>query len=158
MFSFESNSKQTAQGTTFNLTVQRNASDTAESTSVSYQVIQGSAKEGADFEVENNTLTWAANDNADKSISIVIADDLENTELAESFFIRLYNPTNGATLGSNNYNTINIDGQINTGTGSFEFSEQTIPENIGEYTVNVNRLGSTVGAIAFQYDVTSGQR
>jgi choice-of-anchor B domain-containing protein len=157
MFSFESNSTQTAQGTTFNLTVQRNASDTAESTSVSYQVIQGSAKEGADFEVENNTLTWAANDNADKSISIVIADDLENTELAESFFIRLYNPTNGATLGPNNYNTINIDGQINTGTGSFEFSEQTIPENIGEYTVNVNRLGSTVGAIAFQYDMTSGQ-
>ena len=157
MFSFESKSTQTAQGTTFNLTVQRNASDAAESTSVSYQVIQGSAKEAADFEVENNTLTWAANDNADKSISIVIADDLENTELAESFFIRLYNPTNGATLGSNNYNTINIDGQINTGTGSFEFSEQTIPENVGEYTVNVNRLGSTVGAIAFQYNMTSGQ-
>ena len=60
-------------------------------------------------------------------------------------------------MGSNNYNTINIDGQINTGTGSFEFSEQTIPENVGEYTVNVNRLGSTVGAIAFQYNMTSGQ-
>ena len=157
MFSFESNSTQTPQGTTFNLTVQRNASDSTESAAVSYQVIQGSAKPVDDFTVENNTLTWAANDNTDKTISIVIADDMENTELAESFFIRLYNPTNGATLGSNNYNTINIDGQINTGTGSFEFSEQTISETVGEYTVNVNRLGSTVGSIAFQYNMTSGE-
>jgi choice-of-anchor B domain-containing protein len=157
MFSFTSKSTQTPQGTTLNLSVQRNGSDTTESVAVSYQVIQGSAKQGDDFTVTNSTLTWAANDNTDKAISIVIADDLENTELAESFFIRLYNPTNGAVLGLNNYNTINIDGQISTGSGSFEFSEQTIAENVDKYTVNVNRLGSTSGSVAFQYNMTSGQ-
>jgi len=157
MFSFESNSTQTAQGTTLNLTVQRNASDTAESAAVSYQVIQGSAKEGTDFDLENNTLTWTANDNADKTISIDISDDLTNIELSESFFIRLYNPTNGATLGSNSYNTINIDGLLNKGAGNFEFDEQTIAENVNEYIVNVNRIGSTVGSIAFQYQLTSGE-
>jgi hypothetical protein len=157
MFSFTSKSTQTAQGTTLNLSVQRNGSDITESASVSYQVIQGSAKQGSDFNVENNTLTWAANDNADKAISIEISDDLTNIELSESFFIRLYNPTSGATLGSNSYNTINIDGLINKGSGSFEFEQQTIAENVGEYTVNVNRIGSTVGNIAFAYQLTSGQ-
>jgi choice-of-anchor B domain-containing protein len=157
MFSFVSKSTQTAQGTTFNLTVERNASDTALSAAVSYQVIQGSAKQNTDFEVESNTLTWAANDNADKSISITIADDPTSTEIAESFFIRLYNPTNGATLGSNNYNTINIDGLVDNGTGSFEFDQQTIAENVDEYTVNVNRIGSKAGSIAFQYQLVSGE-
>jgi choice-of-anchor B domain-containing protein len=157
MFSFTSKSTQTAQGTTLNLIVQRNGSNITESTAVSYQVIQGSAKKGTDFDVENNTLTWAANDNANKTISIDIADDLTNTEFSESFFIRLYNPTNGATLGSNSYNTINITGLIDKGTGSFEFDEQTIAENVEEYTVNVNRMGSTSGSISFQYQLTSGQ-
>jgi choice-of-anchor B domain-containing protein len=157
MFSFINKSTQTAQGTTLNLTVQRNGSDITESASVSYQVIQGSAKQGTDFTVENNTLTWAENDNTDKTVSIEISDDLTNIELSESFFIRLYNPTNGATLGSNSYNTINIDGLINKGSGSFEFEQQTIAENVNEYTVNVNRIGSTIGSIAFSYQLTSGQ-
>jgi choice-of-anchor B domain-containing protein len=157
MFGFESKSTQTAQGTTLNLSVQRNGSDITENASVSYQVIQGSAKQGTDFDLENNTLTWAANDNTDKTISIDISDDLTNIELTESFFIRLYNPTNGATLGSNSYSTINIDGLINKGAGNFEFDQQTIAENVNEYIVNVNRIGSTVGSIAFQYQLTSGE-
>jgi choice-of-anchor B domain-containing protein len=157
MFGFLTKSTQTAQGTTFNLTVERNASDASLGAAVSYQVIQGSAKQGTDFEVDNNTLTWAANDNADKTISITIADDPTSTEIAESFFIRLYNPTNSATLGTNNYNTINIDGLVDNGTGSFEFDQQTIAENIDEYTVNVNRIGSKAGSIAFQYQLTSGE-
>jgi len=157
MFSFTSKSTQTAQGTTVNLSVERNGSDFTQSASVSYQVIQGSAKQGTDFELENNTLTWAANDNTNKVISIVIADDPTSTELAESFFIRLYNPTGGATLGSNNYNTIKIDGLIDNGTGSFEFDQQTIAENVDKYNVNVNRIGSTAGNLAFQYQLTSGE-
>ncbi|TWX57030.1 choice-of-anchor B family protein [Colwellia hornerae] len=157
MFGFENKSTQTAQGTSFDLTVQRNASNASTSAAVSYQVIQGSAKQDTDFTVASSTLTWAANDNADKTISIAIADDPTSTEIAESFFIRLYNPTDGATLGANNYNTINIDGLVDNGSGSFEFNQQTIAENVGEYIVNVNRMGSTKGSIAFGYQLTSGE-
>ena len=157
MFSFTSNTTDTEQGTTLSLSVQRNGTDLAQSASVSYQVIQGSAKQDTDFLLGNNTLTWQVNDNAEKLISIQIADDITNTEFSESFFIRLYNPTNGATLGVNHFNTINIGGQVDNGTGTFELSQETIAENIGELSVNVNRMGSTTGNITFQYQLTSGQ-
>jgi len=154
-FSFLNESSETEPGTTLSLLVSRNGSDLTQSTAVSYQVIQGSAKIGEDFVVENSTLTWQANDNTDKTINIDILDNITGTEFTESFFIRLYNPTNGATLGVNNYNTINIAGIIDTGTGTFELSEKTIAENIGEYTVNVNRIGSTVGSTSYEYQLTS---
>jgi len=156
-FNFTSKSTETEQGTTLSLTVQRNGTDLTSSASVSYQVIQGSAKTGEDFQVENATLTWAENDNTDKTINIEISSDLTNTELEESFFVRLYNPTNGATIGINNYTTVNVDGLENKGTGSFEFSQKTIAENTNEYTVNVNRMGSTTGSISFQYQLTPGE-
>jgi choice-of-anchor B domain-containing protein len=156
-FSFTSKSTETEQGTTLSLSVQRNGTNLSESASVSYQVIQGSAKAGDDFQVENATLTWLANDNADKTIDIIIAADTTSTEFREKFFIRLYNPTNGATLGANNYNTINVAGLIDSGTGSFSLSQATVSENVGEYTVNVNRAGSTTGETSFGYQLTSEQ-
>jgi choice-of-anchor B domain-containing protein len=157
VFSFLNKSSETDPGTTLSLLVARNGSNLTQSTAVSYQVIQGSAKLGEDFDVENSTLIWLANDNTDKTINIDISDNLTSTEFSESFFIRLYNPTNGATLGVNNYNTVNIAGVIDKGTGTFEFSEKTIAENIEEYTVNVNRIGSNVGSTSYQYQLTSEQ-
>jgi choice-of-anchor B domain-containing protein len=156
-FAFTSKSTSTEQGTTLTLSVQRNGSDNTESVAVSFQVIQGSAKSGDDFQVENSTLTWQANDSTDKSINIEINNSTADTELVETFFIRLYNPTNGATLGENNYNTVNISGEVNKGVGTFEFSQVTIAENVNEYIVNVNRIGSTTGDIVFQYLLTSGE-
>jgi choice-of-anchor B domain-containing protein len=157
VFSFLNKRSEVDPGTTLSLLVARNGSNLTQSATVSYQVIQGSAKFGEDFDVENGTLTWLANDNTDKTINIDISDNLTGTEFSESFFIRLYNPTNGATLGINNYNTVNIAGVIDTGTATFELSEQTIAENIGQYTVNVNRIGSTVGSITYEYQLMSDQ-
>jgi choice-of-anchor B domain-containing protein len=156
-FSFTSKSTETEQGVTLSLSVKRNATNLANSASVSYQLIQGSAKSGEDFQAENATLTWAANDNADKTIDIIINSDATGTEFSEKFFIRLYNPTDGATLGANNYNTINVAGLIDSGTGSFAVSQATVSENTGEYAVNVNRVGSTTGETSFEYLLTSEQ-
>lgn len=157
MFSFSSKSTATEQGTTLSLSVQRNGSDITESAAVSYQAIQGSAKKGSDFDLENNTITWAANDNSEKFITIEIASEATNIEFPEAFFIRLYNPTNGATLGINSYNTINISGEVDRGTATFEFSEKTIAENTNEFAVNVNRIGSTIGTTSYQYQLISEQ-
>jgi len=156
-FSFTSKSTETEQGVTLSLSVKRNATNLANSASVSYQLIQGSAKSGEDFQAENATLTWAANDNTDKTIDIIINSDATGTEFSEKFFIRLYNPTDGATLGANNYNTINVAGLIDSGTGSFAVSQATVSENTGEYAVNVNRVGSTTGETSFEYLLTSEQ-
>lgn len=157
MFSFDSKSTATEQGTTLTLTVQRNGTDLAESAAVSYQVIQGSAKQGDDFVLENKTITWAANDNSEKFIIIDIANEAATIEFPETFFLRLYNPTNGAALGTNSYSTINISGDVDRGTATFEFSEKTISENVDEYVVNVNRIGSTTGTTSYQYQLTAGQ-
>ena len=156
-FSFASKQVETEQGVTLSLTVQRNGTDLKQSAAVSYQVIQGSAKAGEDFQAENNTLIWQANDNTNKTITIDISNDSTGSELPEQFFIRLFNPTNGATLGINHYSTINIAGVIDSGAASFSISQATIAENVGEYTVDVNRVGNTAGEISYQYQLTAEQ-
>jgi len=155
---FSSKSVKTGQGTKLSLSIQRNATNIDLSTSVSYQVIQGSAKETDDFQLENETITWLAGDNSDKLININIESDLQNPELPETFFIRLYNPTNGATLSESSYSTVTIDGDlIDDGVGSFAVAQEIIAENEGEYTVSVNRIGNSTGSIAFEYELTSEQ-
>lgn len=154
-FAFASKTISTEQGVTLSIDVQRNGTTIDEAVAVSYQVIQGSAQASSDYTVENNTLNWAANDNTAKSISIEINDDVTNSEFPESFFIRLYNPINGAVLGTNSYATVNIAGIVDTGAGTFSTNEVTISENSGEYIVEVNRVGSTTGELAFSYQLNA---
>jgi len=156
-FTFTSNEVATEQGNTLTVEVARNGVDVSESVAVAYQVIQGSAQEDSDYTVENQTLTWQANDNENKIISIDIAADDTGLEYQESFFIRLYNPENGATLGQNSYITVNIAGLEDMGAGSFSVNAATIAENQGEYTAEVNRIGSTTGSLTFDYSLSSNQ-
>ncbi|MCO4799394.1 MAG: choice-of-anchor B family protein, partial [Colwelliaceae bacterium] len=156
-FTFTSKEISTDQGETLIIDVQRNGTDISQATAVSYQVIQGSAKQSSDYTIENNTLNWSANDNEAKTISIDISEDTTSSEFPENFFIRLYNPVNGATLGQNSYATVNISGIADAGTGSFNFSEATVSENSGDYIVEVNRIGSSVGELTFDYQLTSNE-
>ncbi|MDT0603428.1 choice-of-anchor B family protein [Thalassotalea castellviae] len=154
-FAFTKNTFTTEQGVNLSIDVQRNGTETNEAVAVSYQIIQGSAQAGSDFVVANDTLTWAANDNADKTINIEIKDDLTASEFQESFFIRLYNPINGAVLGENSYATVNIIGIVDSGSGTFTENAVTLSENTGEYVVEVNRIGSTTGELTFNYQLTA---
>ncbi|MCP3675136.1 MAG: choice-of-anchor B family protein, partial [Gammaproteobacteria bacterium] len=156
--SFTTTETDTGQDTTLLLSVQRNGTDLSNNVSVDYQVIQGSAKENVDFQAENGTLTWQEDDNNDKLISITIAGDETNSELPESFFIRLFDPTNSATLGKNSYNTVTIEGDlIDAGAGTFALSQTTVAENSGELTIAVNRVGNSAGSISFQYTLSTEQ-
>jgi choice-of-anchor B domain-containing protein len=154
-FAFTNKAISTEQGVTLSIDVLRNGTDINEAVAVSYQVIQGSAQSDSDFVAGNNTLHWASNDNAAKTITIEINEDASNSEFPESFFIRLYNPINGAVLGEDSYTTINIAGVVDTGSGTFSSNEITLSENTGEYTVEVNRIGSTTGQLSFTYQLTS---
>ncbi|MDG1816897.1 MAG: choice-of-anchor B family protein [Glaciecola sp.] len=156
-FAFSNKAISTEQGVTLSIDVQRNGTNINEAVAVSYQVIQGSAQSSSDFTAENSTLNWAANDNTDKTISIDINEDTSNSEFPESFFIRLYNPINGAVLGENSYTTVNIAGVIDSGAGTFSSNEITVSENTGEYAVEVNRIGSTTGALTFSYQLTENE-
>jgi len=156
-FSFTDKNVNTEQGITLTLAVERNGVDIDESVAVSYQVIPGSAEQDSDFTLANDTLVWASNDNNAKTISIDIIEDLTNSEYPESFFIRLFNPENGATLGENSYTTVNIDGISDTGAGSFTTAQLTVAENSGNFAVEVNRNGSNTGELTFDYELSSNQ-
>ncbi|NQZ83356.1 MAG: sodium:calcium exchanger, partial [Colwellia sp.] len=155
---FASNIIESEQGVMLNLAVQRlNAETNSTSTTVSYQVIAGSAKRGEDFVIDDGTLTWAANDNNDKVLNIDIASDLTGKELPESFFIRIYNPTNGATLAKDSYVTVKISGVVDNGAGSFVAENMVIAENQQPLVIDVNRIGSTLGEISYSYQLVSNE-
>lgn len=153
-FSFSQKQYQTAQDTTVTLMVERNATDNSQIVSVDYQVIQGSAQETSDFVLNNGTLTWQANEQEAKSIVATIAADMDG-EFPESFFVRLFNPSNGATLGVNSYTTVELAGIEDKGTASFEMNSKTLAENSGVYEVIVNRVGSTTGQSTYDYALTT---
>jgi choice-of-anchor B domain-containing protein len=145
------------QGETLTINVQRDsASNPTQAVSVHYQLLSGSAKENSDYTPVSGTLNWAANDTTDKSININIAADLTSTEFQEDLFVRLSQPSNTATLGSNSYLTVNIEGIVNSGSVAFTTAETTVVENQGTMEIILARQGSSAGAISVTYLLSSG--
>ncbi|HVG31484.1 MAG TPA: NF038122 family metalloprotease [Pyrinomonadaceae bacterium] len=78
-------------------------------------VVNGKATSRCDYISLVGTLHFAPNENS-KTLSVPIVDDtyLEN---AETFFLTLSNPSNGAVLGANRTATITITDNSNDGIG-----------------------------------------
>jgi choice-of-anchor B domain-containing protein len=145
------------QGEILTVNVQRSsASNPDQAIAINYQLLPGSAKENSDYTPVAGTLTWAANDIADKTINIDIASDSTGEEFQEQFFVRLSQPSNSATLGNNSYLTVNIDGLIDSGSLSFTTSETTVAENQGTLDITLARQGSSTGAVSVSYLLSSG--
>lgn len=154
---FAANAINANQGETLTINVERNsASNPNQEVSVNYQLLPGSAKENSDYTPVSGTLTWPANDTTSKTISIDIAADATGEEFQENFFVRLSQPSNSATLDSNSYLTINVDGRINSGTLAFTATETTVPENQGNLNITLARQGSSTGAVSVSYLLSSG--
>lgn len=154
---FSSKAVDANQGEILTVNVQRkNASNPDQAITINYQLLAGSAEENSDYTPVSGTLTWPANDTADKSINIEIANDATGAEFQEIFFVRLSQPTNSATLGSNNYLTINVDGLVDTGSLAFTAESGTVAENQGTMDITLARQGSSKGAVAVSYLLTSG--
>jgi hypothetical protein len=79
-----------------NVTVRRmGGADSA--VAVSYETAAGSAIAGSDFAAATGQLQWAAGDMADKTIALMLTNDTA-VESTETMTLRLFAPTNGATL------------------------------------------------------------
>jgi choice-of-anchor B domain-containing protein len=147
---------QTNRGELITLNVQRsNVTTTPAVTTVNYEIIPGSAKEGSDYIASKGEVSWQANDTDDKQIVIEIAADDTGNELKESFFVRLYNPSNGAALTSPSYIKINIDGQNDTGAISFTQNSVTFAENTKATNISIARKGTSQGIAAVTYEILS---
>ncbi len=155
--SFKNASVETIQGQSIELVIERTDNDNSStSVTVAYEVFAGSATESEDYSVDSGILSWRNNDNSDQTISIDIADDATGEEFEESFYVRLYNPTNGATIVSPSYITINVEGKVDHGSASFIQSEIEFAENQTEISIAVSRDGKTSGELAVSYKLQSG--
>ena len=96
-FVADQTSLENAFNSTFDFEVRLDASNTQEVT-VDYETVQGTAKEGEDFESQSGTLVFAPGELIQViSVPIVIDDALEADE---SFTVVLSNPVNGYLKGN----------------------------------------------------------
>lgn len=155
--SFSQTSIQAAQGEVVEISVNRlESSNSATSVSVAYEMFDGSAEQANDYLVSSGILTWQGNDNTAKTIAVSINDDASGQEYQESFYLRLYNPSNGATLTAPTYLTVNIDGQKDHGSASFIQRELLLAENQQNIFIEVSRDGKSSGELSVNYSLQSG--
>ncbi len=83
---------------------------------VGWELLKGAADEN-DFTLNQGSLQWVNGDSEPKLINIVTLED-ELTEANEIFFIRLFDPRNGATISQPNIATISINSNVGNGVPS----------------------------------------
>jgi hypothetical protein len=137
-----------------NLTIIVNKTGTA-AVEVSYETLPGSAGD-SDFTSGFGTLTWAEDDQTPRTITIPITSDSDATEITEQFFIRLFNPQDGAALTVPNLSFIEITGAPNGGTVAFTQETATARENQATVEVMVDRMGGDQSVGSIDFEVSSG--
>lgn len=155
--SFTNKTLNAEQGKALQVSVQRTgAVSSATNVSIAYEILPGSAKENIDYTPISGQLTWIKNNTDNQTFTIPIAADPTGEEHQEIFFVRLYNPTNGATLSSPSYLKVNVDGKPDPGAISFTQKETTVPENQTTATINIARDGNNQGEVSVNYRLKSG--
>jgi len=146
----------TEQGQTVNIPVQRtDSANNPLSTSVNYQIIAGSAKEGLDYVATQGVLEWGNGDTSEKNIAVDINVQESEAEFAENFYVRLYDPKSSATLSTYSYLTVKVAGKIHNGSASFVLSQLKVAENQTSLTLEVGISKVPSETVSFKYQVVS---
>ncbi|MDP5144025.1 choice-of-anchor B family protein [Rheinheimera baltica] len=145
--SFNQASIEVVPGAAAQLSVQRPAGTGA--VSVAYQSFAGSAVQDTDFEALSGRLSWAADDNSDKTITLNTLDSGEAGR--RTVFVRLFDPQGGATLQAPAMTTVAF-GIEPPRPGSLSFVQQNkrVLEN-KTVQLSVQRLGGQDGDVAVDY-------
>jgi hypothetical protein len=77
-------------------------------------------------------------------------------EITESVFIRLFNPTNGATLVNPSITKVQIIDALQQGQIVFTTDEVTVKETDATVSIAVTRQGGNSGIVSVQYTASSG--
>jgi choice-of-anchor B domain-containing protein len=151
------NSEQLAvnEGDTVNVQINKSGRG---STTVGYEILTGSATT-EDFtptgsSQQTGELTWANDDTQARFIELKINTDLI-IEPSEIFFVRLFNPRNGATVSFPNIIQIKITGVPSPGTIGFTDNEISLRETDAEVDITVSRTGGSDGEITVDYQLHS---
>lgn len=146
---------ETDRDTTLTVNVQRvNAANNSSAVSVGYELISGSATLGSDFNGSKGRLEWGANDTTDKTISVTVEPDNSGTQPREHFFVRLYDPTSGATLGEHKYLKVKLSG-ANSAPQVTAMADITVEINT-EVTLSATAVDLDGDDVTYSWTQTSG--
>lgn len=152
-FSFTNGNYSTSEGQTIQVNVRRN-NQAQDSVKVNWELVSGSANTD-DFILASGILAWDDQDSTDKSINIEVAAD-NLAEPNEVFFIRLFDPKNGATLSHPNLATITIS--ATSGENTPRVNAGTNKDAYAGTNVNLNASASDIDndVLTYQWQQISG--
>lgn len=119
--------------------------------SVTYYLNGGTATSGMDFSLPEGTVTFLAGESGTKFFPVTILDDAL-TELDETVFIRLKNPTGGATASTSTHTLRILDDE--TQRVSVEASIPVASEAGEAGQFKITRTGTTTAALTVNFTVT----
>lgn len=150
--SFNASEVVVTPGEVAQLVVQRPAG--AGAISVAYHSFAGSAQQDTDYEPVAGRLSWAADDNSDKTITVTTLDSGEPGK--RSMFIRLFDPQGGATLAAPAMAMLNF-GIEPPRPGTLSIVQENARAVEGEIvSISVQRVGGSDGAVSVGYDLEGG--
>ncbi len=153
-FSFTRSSYAVTEGSQSALTVQRNGGSNG-AVSVNYELVPATASAN-DYVVASGTLSWNAGNTANRNIEVSgVSDGL--TEGLERVFVRLVNPSGGATLGNDATASLYISDP--GAAAAVGFADQTITvteRGFGTAVVVLKRSGSAINAASVDYALSGG--
>jgi len=124
--------------------------------SVSYDVVGGTAAEGADYDEINGTLSWADGQSVARTFTVTLNNDTVY-EGSETVQIALGTPTGGALPGSPSTTVLTIlDDDFRPGTLQFAAAALTVDEDQGPALVTVTRTSGSDGAVSVDYATAGG--
>jgi choice-of-anchor B domain-containing protein len=146
-----STAEQTAErGQQMTVTVNKPVS-TADAATVYFDIVNGSGQIGQDVRVVNtsNMLSWEANDNEAKTITLDMVNTGETTP--KDFFVKLHNASGNLQLSDQYLHKIKINGESSQGRVGFVREQVSFSEVDGQVTISVQRIGGTRGQVSFDY-------
>jgi hypothetical protein len=123
---------------------------------VRYATTAGTATSNVDFAAASGVLSWAAGDNAPKTVDIAILQD-SLYEGRETFGFALSSASGGARLGTPSSAAITlVDDEVMRGTLQLSDSAFSVAEGGGSVSISVLRSGGSDGAVSVDYSSHDG--
>ena len=129
---------------------------TTQAATVHFDIVNGSGLLDQDVRVVNssNMLSWEANDNQAKTITLDIVSTGETTP--KDFFVKLHNASGNLQLSDQYLHKVKINGLASQGRVGFVRDQIEFSEVDGEVTLSVQRIGGTRGQVSFDYQANYG--
>jgi hypothetical protein len=137
------------------LTFQRTVGDDG-AVSVHYATSNGSATAGSDYTAKSGTVSWADNDDTNKTVSVAITNDTAQ-ESSETFTVTLSAPGGGASLGSPAAATVTIADNDGGGAGALPAAPSNLKASaLSKTQVQLNWTDNASSETGFVIEMQTG--